>query len=436
MEMVQTLESQLPDIDIPINVMDESRLIVPFETISEYVEKEQSNRHVISPTLAVSEYMTLSDSDEEDMPLFDPGFATSGRGRYWEMARIGCPPGSPARNSNVDQINFSTVPWELENSNKMSYHGYVVNYTLAKDPCARPELQALHGTFIEPISISTSHTLLPLFGGSKLSINNEILLPPAMYWAKVEQYSGGENHHGNSWVTKHDKLMWRGAATGGRARESNWKGFQRHRFMSMMNATSVLQAEDTNGYGVNFKLPDYDKYSLSNGSVSDILEAHSDTGFVHLVCFPYNEADPHCSYIDPYYEVMPGIPMKDMYEFKYLPDLDGNSFSGRFRGFMLSTSLPIKATIYSEWHDSRLIPWVHFVPMDTTYLDIYGIMAYFLGGHDDVARKIALAGKVWGERVLRREDMQIYTYRLLLEYARICDDRRDWLGYVDDLKDS
>jgi hypothetical protein len=433
LEMVRTLETRLPDLDMPINVMDESRLIVPFETINEYIEKEKLSRHITSPTLALSEYMALSDWDMEDTPPFDPGFTVPGEGGYWEMARVGCPPGSPARNSNIDHINFSAVPWEFDNFNKMSYHGYVLNYTLAKDPCARPELQALHGTFLEPISVSTSHTLLPLFGGSKLPMNNEILLPPAMYWAKNKLYSGGEKYHGDSWETKHEKLVWRGAATGGRAREPNWTGFQRHRFMSMMNATSVRQAEESQGHGVNFKLPNYDDYSLANGSVPHLLEAHTDTGFVHLVCFPYIEADPHCPYTDPYFEVIPGMPMKDMYKFKYLPDLDGNSFSGRFRGFMLSTSLPIKATIYNEWHDSRLIPWVHFVPMDTTYLDIYGIMTYFLGGHDDVARKIALAGKAWGERVLRREDMQIYTYRLLLEYARICDDRRERLGFVGDL---
>jgi hypothetical protein len=76
--------------------------------------------------------------------------------------------------------------------------------------------------------------------------------------------------------------------------------------------------------------------------------------------------------------------------------------------------------------------------MDSTFMDIYGIMEYFLGykghgGHDSVARTIALNGKSWSERVLRKEDMQIYTYRLLLEYARICDDRRETLGYVEDL---
>jgi hypothetical protein len=433
-DLVAKLESGLPDLDMPINVMDETRLVVPWETINDYIQKEQTSRTMPSPNHVVSEYMSLADWDREDLDSYDPAFAIPPEGGYWQMAKVGCPPGSPARNSTLPMVDFGTPPWEFDNFERMSYHGYVSNFTLAKDPCVRPEMQVLHGTFLEPISVSTSHNLLPLFGGSKLPMNNEILLPPAMYWAQNEHYSGGENEHGGAWEDKINKAVWRGAATGGRAREPNWTGFQRHRFMSMMNATSVQQAEQNNSHGINFRLPNYADYKLNgDGFVTKLLEKHTDTGFNHLVCTPYNEADPTCPYLDPYFEIAPGMPMKEMYNYKYLPDLDGNSFSGRYRGFMLSTSLPIKATIYNEWHDSRLIPWVHFVPMDTTYIDVYGIMAYFLGGRDDVARKIALAGKAWGEKVLRREDMQIYTYRLLLEYARICDDRREFLGYTDDI---
>jgi hypothetical protein len=65
-------------------------------------------------------------------------------------------------------------------------------------------------------------------------------------------------------------------------------------------------------------------------------------------------------------------------------------------------------------------------------------MEYFIGnevvglaGHDDIAEKIATEGKVWTEKVLRREDMQIYVMRLLLEYARLCDDDRDVLGWAE-----
>ncbi|KAA8650976.1 putative capsule associated protein [Aspergillus tanneri] len=170
---------------------------------------------------------------------------------------------------------------------------------------------------------------------------------------------------------------------------------------------------------------------------SQITRQITDVGFTGLQCYPNSGIS--MSYSDPYFEVFPMVPMKPQYQNKYFPDIDGNSFSGGYRAFLQSTSLPIKATIYNEWHDSRLIPWAHFIPMDTTFMDIYGIMEYLLGygnhaGHDAVAKKVAMDGKHWAEKVLRKEDMQVYMYRLLLEYALICDDCREILGYADDLR--
>ena len=445
--LVQSIQQYLPDLDMPINVMDESRIIVPAETINDYVNKERVSRILPNITEVVTEYMNLTTSADEaaQEPAFIPNFRGPETGRYWDMARVGCPVNSASRDSHIGPINFTNPPPELDIYRRLSFHGYVHNWTQINDPCMRPELQALHGTFIEPISVSTSHDLIPMFGGSKIPVNNEILIPAAMYWADDERYSGGNNVHGGPWENKTDVFMWRGAATGGRNKIDNWTGFQRHRFISMINATSVQEAENNNGSWINFKLPDYEQYGrqwLSEDGHSHLpqfLRDYVDAGFVHLVCFPYDAAQPHCPYTDPYYELKPGMPMKAEYEFKYLPDIDGNSFSGRYRGFLLSTSLPIKSTIYREWHDSRLVPWAHFVPMDPTFMDIYGIMEYFMGSNgrprrDAVARMIALDGKEWAERVIRKEDMQIYTYRLLLEYARVSDDRREWLGYADDLR--
>jgi len=137
--------------------------------------------------------------------------------------------------------------------------------------------------------------------------------------------------------------------------------------------------------------------------------------------------------------------MDQMFNYKYLPDIDGNSFSGRYRAFLQSHSLPIKATMYIEWHVNRLLAWRHFVPMDNTFADFYGIMDYFVGfegdahgqgvkrGHDEMGRKLAEQGAEWASRVLRREDMLAYVYRLVLEYARIADERRETMGYIDDL---
>jgi hypothetical protein len=130
--------------------------------------------------------------------------------------------------------------------------------------------------------------------------------------------------------------------------------------------------------------------------------------------------------------------MKSQYRWKYLPDIDGNSLSGRFRAFLTSNSCVMKATIFKEWHDHRLMPWVHFVPLDITLRDLWSTMAYFLGfagspAHDVEGERIATEGRLWAEKVMRREDMLLYVHRVLLEYGRICHDDRDRLGYTEDL---
>ncbi|KAM0739531.1 hypothetical protein ACQRIT_007268 [Beauveria bassiana] len=129
------------------------------------------------------------------------------------------------------------------------------------------------------------------------------------------------------------------------------------------------------------------------------------------------------------------MPMKEQYRYKYLPDIDSNSFSGRWRAFLKSTSMPLKATIYAEWHDDRMIPWVHFVPFDMSYKEVYAIMQYFLDGRDAQAEVIATESSNWANAVYRDEDMKLYVWRLLLEYACVVDDNRQRLASVDDSRE-
>lgn len=318
------------------------------------------------------------------------------------------------------------------------FNGYVSNYTLSTELCHQPDLQGLEGILIAPLSTSATKVMFPMFGGSKLGINNEILLPAPMYWNEEERFTGGDDH-GTAWQLKDNKVIWRGVATGGKNTAENWKGFQRHRFVSMNNGTKLAHAQGGLHEPENFALAE-DQYNVraqAEGKMGEWVSEWTDVSFVDLSCEPPEDGG-SCSYTGHYFDRALGMPMADQFNHKYVPDIDGNSFSGRYLGFLRSTSLPIKSTIWREWHDSRLVPWKHFVPMDNRFGDYYGIMEYFQGyrgkgGHDQAGEKIASEGKEWAEKVLRKEDMQIYVLRLLLEYARILDDRRENLGWVDDV---
>jgi hypothetical protein len=48
--------------------------------------------------------------------------------------------------------------------------------------------------------------------------------------------------------------------------------------------------------------------------------------------------------------------------YKYLLDLDGMSYSGRFMAFMASDSAVVKSTIYQEYFSDWIQPWYVLVP--------------------------------------------------------------------------
>lgn len=45
------------------------------------------------------------------------------------------------------------------------------------------------------------------------------------------------------------------------------------------------------------------------------------------------------------------------WQYKYLLDLDGMSYSGRFMSFLASDSVPVKSTVYEEFFSEWIEPW-------------------------------------------------------------------------------
>ncbi|KAK8096258.1 hypothetical protein PG999_014280 [Apiospora kogelbergensis] len=442
LSMIKTVEKHLPDMDIALNPMDEPRLVVPWEDINRYVQKEQESRVLVPPKDVVSDFLKRPEPGTDRRPSTRNKKWESTE-PYWLIARRGCHPQSPARLAGTVRSFDKTPAFVPANASPHQYRGYTSNFSLSTEFCHQPDLQGLQGIFIKPLSTSATKVLFPMFGGSKLAVNNEILLPAPMYWKEEERFTG-DGYQGGLWADKMDGVIWRGVATGGRNKENNWKSFQRHRFVAMNNGTKLARAEAEVEAPVNFAmpLPEYKLAAQKDQKLGQWVRETTDVAFTELMCDDKLEKAKewgHCVYTDPHFSIELGQPLSYQFDFKYLPDIDGNSFSGRYLGFLRSTSLPIKSTMFREWHDSRLYAWKHFVPMDARFGDYYGILEYFMGygdkvkAHDAEAERIATAGKEWAEKVLRKEDMQVYVLRLLLEYARVSDDRRDTMGWVEDL---
>lgn len=85
---------------------------------------------------------------------------------------------------------------------------------------------------------------------------------------------------------------------------------------------------------------------------------------------------------------------------------------------MTSNSLIFKSTVFPEWYTNRIAPWVHYIPVQVDLSDAFDILTFFRGNgidgdnsHDDLARKIALAGRHWSRTYWRREDLTAYMFR-------------------------
>ncbi|TFA99368.1 hypothetical protein CCMA1212_008829 [Trichoderma ghanense] len=301
-ELVAEFAQHLPDVDMPINYMDESRILVPFDEITKLREKEKESRKMTPVQETTTQFKGLKHIDTAKLEPYDPRWLNSDDGSYWDMVA-------------------KTL---------------VQDWKASMDPCQQPYLRQLHGTFVKPVSLSTTEELIPLFGGSKLLANNEILIPGAMYLVNDEFYAGGE-FHGIPWKDKKDGVVWRGEASGGRAGEDMWKHFHRHRLVQMLNGTTVSQMEDKDECAPTFEMPSrrlYNSEHLSHGQIGHWLKENADAGFVNL-CPP-----DECPFLAPYYHEVDRIPMKEQYDVKFLPDVDGNSFSARYRGLQRSIPRP------------------------------------------------------------------------------------------------
>lgn len=80
LDLVKTIEHLLPDMDIPLNAMDEPRIVTPWETINEYMEIERKERSMPPAAEVSSEYQTLAPPGEVEKDL-------KTRERKWEDTR-------------------------------------------------------------------------------------------------------------------------------------------------------------------------------------------------------------------------------------------------------------------------------------------------------------------------------------------------------------
>ncbi|KAI4274883.1 MAG: hypothetical protein LQ337_003620 [Flavoplaca oasis] len=440
--LIKKISTYLPDMDIAMNRLDQPRVVVPWEDMQAHLKKEQDTRQLrpnVQNTFTIGMDGLLNLTAEGEPPhQEDPAwFAAHGK-QYMDTAKLACPPESHARNNDM-------LKADAQASYKTRLGGVITNFNLSSDLCTvGPEIQDQHGFLFSGSTIIPTKRLVPIFGECKVNVNSDILFPANMYWKHDERYDYDEKHDKLAWKHKPDSMIWRGVTSGGAQTADNWQKMHRQRLVRIVNSTIMAKEAVRILSEQPEKQGEYENFRHFNPA--EFAANHTDVGFTETM-----SCVPDCAFYNDVFSMKPMAPFAEQFKQKFLVDVDGHSFSGRWHAFLESKSLGIKATIFREWHDSRLFAWRHFVPMDNLYDDLYTILTYFIGvgarpedgaagptddayvpRHDAEGKRLANQGREWAKKVLRREDIEIYMLRLLLEYGRIIDDNRDRIGYDGD----
>lgn len=269
--------------------------------------------------------------------------------------------------------------------------------------------------------------IIPQFSYSSTPMHHDIVPATPINW--IEDTN---EHEDVPWDEKEDeRLMWRGTSTGiWHDVGMRWPPQQRTRLIKMANertgTVSILPARATRDERMGE--PEEWRVARVNPAMMDIVFAG----------VPNSCAEATCELMKKHYRFsgeMMGHAEAGRY--KYVFDMDGHGWSSRFKRLMVSRSLIFKSTIYPEWFAGRIQEYVHYIPIQLDYSELYDVLAFFRGdlngdnAHDDMAEKIASAGREWAKTYWRREDLTAYMFRLMLEYARLMSLDREAGSYKD-----
>ncbi|KAF9813401.1 hypothetical protein IEO21_05635 [Rhodonia placenta] len=434
LRMIEKFQDKLPDLDFPINAMAEGRILVPWE------------QHA-SPNFTVQ---AGTDAMQAELSgQYAPDWR--GEGNVWEAYRRTCEPGSPARRlfSSFRASSTNRTSQLTARTQEFVFASDVSgNYSF----CVNPWAHYNQGHFFS--DWRTIAVLFPVFSPAKAPGYSDIRIPSHYYYGQTRRYTYGYDpvnlelkevdHMETSWEQKKDKIFWRGASTGGGSSPPGFAAqYQRHRLVRMASDTS-----NTNRTIVFADPPGSTNYIYAEVPVARLNDDIMDVAFVKVVDW-YNFPGGLDALIRAHRFDDGGVNLGDHWRNKYIVDIDGMGYSGRFFSFMESDSAVVKSTVYREFFDEWIQPWLHYIPLSQSYQEIYNIHAFFSGATpstlqavnstalevsplerhtidgDRRLRRIARAGKQWKRTIGRRVDMEAYVYRLCLEYARLFADDRD-----------
>lgn len=155
----------LSNMTFAINILDEPRVLAPFDVLREAVHHTGMSRLVVHQPKSSEE--NLSKRVVIDFKKVD-------RENAWRELAVAC-------NGDAHGWYYHSKPVQplaLE---------FVHNTTDMLDVCSHPWLHKIHGLLSSPDSLDITNSLVPIFSQGKLSIFNDVLFPSPYYSGKMDQ---------------------------------------------------------------------------------------------------------------------------------------------------------------------------------------------------------------------------------------------------------
>lgn len=404
--MLEGFAKHLPDMDLAFNLADEPRVIVPHDELARLV-RSALDGDVASASQATSPRNSFSprpkdvDNGKRIAETKVSRFSQFALQPSWILSRMSCPLESPAR--AIEEA------YAVDNLTAYSQSGlaFLYNQTAFSDICNTPSFAASHGFFDRPNFFSITNELVPVFSQSKISSYQDITYPSPWYWSERVKYNATEDP---IWSEKKNKLYWRGSTTGAFSRSGGWKRHHRQQFVRKVNAPDIAKVLE--------RAPSADTSGASPQWAGKEVPRQDYAKLLDVYFSGVGQCDPgDCDAQKEFFHIKGTAAQSDAWSYKYLLDLDGNAFSGRFYAFLRSRSLTFKMAVFREWHAEWIQPWVHYVPLSLHANETLEAVRYL--NQEDEARpeamRIAAISSDWAKKALRNEDLEIWLFRLLLE---------------------
>ncbi|KAI6783162.1 Beta-1 [Emericellopsis cladophorae] len=431
--MINKFAKNLPDMVLPINLGSAPRVLPPWEETTGHYDATLGG--MVDPMtkrspVAVNDTENSVDlrSPAQALPATaeTPGISSN---EYREMLLGACPPSSRSRT----QPQWDASRFCVHCIRRHSKHGFLTKWDRSLQTCAQPDLRNLHDLYMtSPIS-EPIRKLVPLFSPFKVDVYSDILVP------LPRATLGGDPDMPWTFKRRYDSLYWKGMVGQRDTNPQALRGSQKYRLLHLFlspnsrdKVTLLLpRNKDQTSFGYEptsaAQAGSVAPFDIGIGGFSDCNSTHCD---VVKTAFGAREETQE--------------PLE--YRYVLLLDEDGAPPSQLMRTIG-SGSVPFVSTIFRSWYTERLQPYLHFVPVDPRFHALHSTYLYFTGtekrvgingrdtmmkARDDDGEYIAKQGRKWVEQALTDKDMEVYLFRLLLEWGRLIDDERDTIGYQKD----